>query len=65
MVCLCAAKLPRELSQKLIEIQSTAKEAEEGFNLGDLLQVKGRIRVFRDVREISASHAGTTTFMFI
>ena len=55
---LSTGNLPKELSGLVEEMRLNALHEQEGFSLGDLLQVKGRIKVFRQVREISGNIIG-------
>ncbi|XP_041376809.1 CST complex subunit STN1-like [Gigantopelta aegis] len=48
-------KLPPSLLAKVDSILSDELE-NEGYQLGDLLNVRGKIKVFRDMKEISASY---------
>lgn len=43
------------LRQKVKEIQAELIEAEEGYSLGNLIQVKGKLKIFRDNKEIVAN----------
>lgn len=47
--------LPEELKAKLMEVTAHAEKMTEGFNLGDMIQVKGKLKTFRNMREIVAS----------
>ncbi|XP_013413947.1 CST complex subunit STN1 [Lingula anatina] len=44
------------LKEKVEETEKIQQCKEEGFNLGDLLHVRGKIKIFREQREIMASY---------
>ncbi|XP_059149045.1 CST complex subunit STN1-like [Physella acuta] len=49
------ASLPRSLQEKFAAITSHYQSSvHEGYSLGDLVQIQGRVRVHRDMNEISA-----------
>lgn len=52
------------LKEKVNEIQAYAVEAEEGYSLGDLIQIKGKLKIFRDKKEVVANIHSILVEMF-
>ncbi|XP_067680004.1 CST complex subunit STN1-like isoform X2 [Haliotis asinina] len=46
--------LPSSLQKKLCDIQDEEKQATSGYSHGDLVHIKGKVKVFREVNEITA-----------
>lgn len=60
MYCITGAplqkeNLPEALATKLSELETAEEEARQGYNLGDYIHVKGKIKVFREKKEIVAA----------
>jgi len=50
--------LAENLSQKLKEVQRQKSNLHYGHVLGDLINVRGKLKKFRDSIEVMASHCG-------
>ncbi|XP_046569759.1 CST complex subunit STN1-like [Haliotis rubra] len=48
------SSLPPSLLKKLCDIQGEEKQATSGYTHGDLVHIKGKVKVFREVNEITA-----------
>ncbi|XP_046365716.2 CST complex subunit STN1-like isoform X1 [Haliotis rufescens] len=46
--------LPVSLQKKVCDIQDEEKQATSGYSHGDLVHIKGKVKVFREVNEITA-----------
>ncbi|XP_062587423.1 CST complex subunit STN1-like isoform X1 [Saccostrea cucullata] len=50
------SKLPKVLKEKVSAIMMSQSKMNEGYSLGDLVHIRGKIRIFREVREVMASY---------
>ncbi|XP_061197929.1 CST complex subunit STN1-like [Saccostrea echinata] len=50
------SKLPKVLKEKVSAIMMSESKKNEGYYLGDLVHVRGKIRIFREEREVMASY---------
>ena len=49
-------KLPSVLAEHLSQLERGEEEVREGYNLGDYIHVKGKVKLYRDKKEIVASY---------
>ena len=60
LICICTAlsgttdDLPGALLNKLSEIDMDNGNSEQGYSLGQTIHVKGKIKIFRETKEIVA-----------
>jgi len=48
--------LPSVLAEHLSQLERGEEEVREGYNLGDYIHVKGKVKLYRDKKEIVASY---------